>query len=52
MTVGDLKKRLNKMPDDKMVIFVEAGGWSNIDIEEKENDVYITCEKNPLFGDN
>ena len=51
MTVNDLLKRLNKMPKNKMVIFHDGKGWSNIDIKEKEYDVHITSDCNSPFTD-
>jgi len=50
MTVNDLMKRLAKMDNDKMILFIhEDGGWSNINIKENEFDVHITEDKNALF---
>lgn len=52
MTVNDLIKRLKKIDGDKMVLHVdENGGWSNIELVEKEHDVHLYNEHNPLFHD-
>lgn len=52
MTVKDMIKRLEKINPDKMILFSYGEGWANIELKENENDVYIECEKNPLFHDN
>lgn len=41
MTVNDLLKRLKKIDPDKMVLFREGLGWSNIEVIEEDYEVYI-----------
>ena len=54
MTVKDLIKRLEKIDKDKMCIFrvnKNDEGWSNIGIEEKENEVTIYADMIRPFSD-
>lgn len=54
MTVKDLRKRLEKIDGDKMCIFrinKDDDGWSNIGIEEKENEVTIFADMKRPFSD-
>lgn len=51
MTVDDMMKRLKKMDGDKMIIFSFGIGWTNIDIEDTENEVIIRCSSNSPFTD-
>ena len=51
MTVKDLKKRLENLDDDQMVIITDGEGWCNIEkIEVKGIDVQIVMETEPLFS--
>jgi len=52
MTVKDLKKRLEGIDEDKMVIITDGVGWCNVeDIEVKGCEVHIMQETEPLFND-
>lgn len=51
MTVKDLKKRLENIDEDKMILLVENGGWTNINLSEKDNAVHITPDRNEIFSD-
>lgn len=52
MTVGDLIKRLEKIDNDKMILYQdENGGWANIVIDETSMTVKIMCDKKLLFED-
>jgi len=53
MTVGDLKKRLKLLDEDKVIIITDGKGWSNIDkIESKGlSEVQIIMETEPIFSD-
>lgn len=50
MTVGDFLKRVSVFDGDKMMIFSDGKGWSNIDIEVNDNEVVITCDRNEIFS--
>jgi hypothetical protein len=53
MTVKDLKKRLDKLDDNLMVIITDGEGWCNIEqVETKNNQVQILQETEPIFQDN
>lgn len=52
MTVKDLKKRLENLDDDQMVIITDGEGWCNIEkIEVKGEQVHIVQETEPIFSD-
>ena len=51
MTVNDLLKRVPKEDYDKMIIFSDGVGWSNINVDNKSNDVVITLADNVMFSD-
>jgi len=51
MTVNDFLKSISKFDKDKMMIFSDGKGWSNIDIDIKDSEVVITCCKNSPFSD-
>ena len=52
MTVKDLKKRLEHLDDNKMVLITDGEGWSNIDkLEDTESvGVFLHIEKHPVFS--
>jgi len=51
MNLDDLSKRVTKADGRKMFIFRdEEGGWSNVNLEVKENEITITLDKNELFS--
>lgn len=55
MTVNDLMKRLKKIDGNKMVLLVDSeGGWTNIELDEKKNDVHIVSDErnSPFDSDN
>lgn len=54
MTVNDLIKRLEKINKDKMCIhrnFKDDLSWSNLEIEEKENEVTFYMDTSRPFSD-
>lgn len=51
MTLNDLLRRTSEQDKDKMLLFRDGKGWSNINIEIKENEIAITCDKNEIFSD-
>ena len=51
MTVNDLLKRVPKEDYDKVIIFSDGIGWSNINIDNKSNDIVITLADNAIFSD-
>ena len=55
MTYKDLVKRLSLTLDgDKMLIWSDGEGWSNLEIEIRENDILLLPSKNnsPFSSDN
>lgn len=46
MTVNDFVKRLKPEDMDKMMIFSDGIGWSNIWFENKSNEIVIIPDKN------
>ncbi|MNP57562.1 hypothetical protein D3C76_1524030 [compost metagenome] len=53
MTLGDFLKRVTGADKDKMMIFREDGGWSNIDVRVSEHEITIFCDDNsPFSSDN
>ena len=55
MTYKDLVKRLSLLLDgDKMLIWSDGEGWSNLEIEIRENDILLLPSKNnsPFSSDN
>lgn len=50
MTLNDFLKRVSDGDRDKMMIFREGGGWSNINVEVKEHEIIITCDENEIFS--
>jgi len=50
MTVNDFLERISKFDRDKMIIFSDGKGWSNINIEVKDSEVVITCNTNRIFS--
>lgn len=52
MTVKDLRQRLEKLDDDKIVVLSDSIGWSNIDsIKEEGSSVMIVSDMETLFED-
>lgn len=55
MTLKDFMKRVDLEKDeDKMLIWSDGIGWSNVEIEIRENDIKILpCKNNsPFSNDN
>ena len=55
MTYKDLVKRLSLVLDgDKMLIWSDGVGWTNLEIEIRENDILLLPSKNnsPFSSDN
>jgi hypothetical protein len=50
MTLNDFLKRVSDKDRDKMMIFKEGEGWSNINIKITEHDIIITCDENEIFS--
>lgn len=51
MTLNDFLKRLSEKSKDKMIIFSDGEGWSNVWFKETENDIIIYCDDNAIFSD-
>ena len=51
MTVNDFLKRMNDEDKDKMIIFSNGEGWSNVWFKKTECDIIIYCEDNAIFSD-
>ncbi len=51
MTLNDFLKRVSDWDRDKMMIFREGEGWSNIDIKVTKHEIIITCDDNAIFSD-
>lgn len=45
MTLGDFLKRVNESDLDKMLLWTDGIGWSNIDSKVEENDIYIYSDR-------
>ena len=54
MTAQELIKKLEKLPDDKVVVMsFSDGGWSNIEtVEYNGGAIEIKAELYPVFSDN
>lgn len=53
MTLRDFLKRVGNEDMDKMMIFRENGGWSNVDVRVGEHEITIFCDDNsPFSSDN
>ena len=54
MTLNDFLKRIDKERDkDKIILFREGKGWSNIDVEVKDSEISIFSSTNsPFKSDN
>lgn len=50
MTLNDFLKRVSEGDKDKMMIFREDGGWSNINIKVSEHEITISCDTNEIFS--
>ncbi len=51
MTVKDLKKRLELLDNDSMVLITDGIGWTNIErIETNGINVHIVQETEPVFS--
>lgn len=54
MTFKDFLKRVSNDDLEKMMIYRENKndkGWSNINVDVKENEITIFCDKNEIFSD-
>ena len=52
MTKRELIKALEKMCEDKVVVFTDGIGWSNIEtVTEKVSTIEMLTERDPLFSD-
>lgn len=53
MTLNDLLKRVKNVDGDKMILFCDGKGWTNIDVEVHENGIMIvpSYNKNRVFSD-
>lgn len=53
MTLRDFLKRVKEADEDKMMIFREDGGWSNINVRVSEHEITIYCDgSSPFSSDN
>lgn len=52
MTLNDFLKRIDIEKDkDKMIIFSDGVGWTNVWFEKNENNIIIIPDKNEIFSD-
>lgn len=52
MTLNDFLKRVDIERDkDKMIIYKEGEGWTNIDLQVNELEITITGSTNSPFSD-
>ena len=51
MTLKDFLSRVNADDIDKMMIFREGKGWSNIDVNITDSEVVITSDRTSPFSD-
>lgn len=51
MTLNDFLKRLDVEDKDKMIIFSDGEGWSNVWFKKTDNDIIIYCEDIAIFSD-
>jgi hypothetical protein len=51
MTLNDLLKRVTDADKDKMIIYKEGKGWTNINVQVTEHDIIITPDTNEIFSD-
>lgn len=51
MTLNDFLKRVSEDDKDKMLIFREGEGWSNVNVQVNKNEITITCDDNAIFSD-
>jgi hypothetical protein len=51
MTLNDLLKRVSEKDKDKMIIYKEGEGWTNINVHVTENGIIITPDTNEIFTD-
>ncbi|SEM35257.1 hypothetical protein SAMN05192533_102288 [Mesobacillus persicus] len=51
MTLNDFLKRVSEKDKDKMIIYREGEGWSNVNIHVREHEITITCDDNAIFSD-
>lgn len=51
MTLNDFLKRVSEKDRDKMMIFSDGKGWTNIGVKVTENDIIITDDSNEIFSD-
>jgi hypothetical protein len=53
MTLRDFLKRVSEADKDKMLVFREDGGRSNVDVLVSEHEITIFCDDNsPFSSDN
>lgn len=51
MTLNDFLKRVSKEDLNKMIIFRDSRGWSNIKLEVNENQIVISEDLTTPFDD-
>lgn len=50
MTLNDLLKRVENEDKDKMILYSEGIGWTNIDIKIYQNAIMIVSEDKRIFS--
>jgi len=50
MTVGDFLSRLTEEDKNKMILFSDGEGWSNVWFKKTDHDIIIYCEDNEIFS--
>lgn len=51
MTLNDLLKRVKNEDKDKMILYSEGIGWTNIDVKIYQNAIMIVPADNNIFSD-
>ena len=51
MTLNDLLKRVENEDRDKMIIYIDGKGWTNVDVQVSENMIMIVSDDNRIFSD-
>lgn len=51
MTVNDLIKRCNSEDLDKVIVFNDGEGWTNVDVAIKGGTIELSASSNSPFSD-
>ncbi|MEC1707414.1 hypothetical protein P9E09_07070 [Bacillus mojavensis] len=50
MTLNDFMKRVSEGDKNKMIIYKEGGGWTNVNVRVTEDTIIITPDMNEIFS--